>query len=275
MVGTLKRWVMKQIPQSVAGKLRTWRIKRSIQNYSARTVEHTYGGHRLKVLLADPLSEGWYGKDWPALPEVKLLQESSLKPGAKVFDVGAHQGVVAAMLACTVGPSGKVVAVEANPHNFKTAQKNREQNGLTQLEILHAAVSNTPGKLNFNEGLNGQIDDGTGAWGQFTVDAITVDNLAEKFGMPDVVFLDIEGAECLALAGATQVLAHGPDFFVEVHVLNGLEKLGGSVAKVLQYFPANRFELFVRAEQDESFRPIRVDDPLFADRFFMVATHRT
>jgi FkbM family methyltransferase len=245
-----------------------------IHTFPTRVVEHVYGGNPLKVFLSDPLAEGWYDHDWADLPEIDVLKRGRLRPGARVFDIGAHQGVVAAMLANVVGPSGRVVAVEASPHNSSAALRNRELNGLTQIEVVQAAASDEPGTLVFNEGLNGQLDDGTGAGGRLLVEAVTIDGLADRFGLPDVVFLDIEGAECLALSGASRVLASAADFFVEVHAGCGLEQLGGSVAEVLSRFPEDQFAVSIRAESDASFRPPGEGDSLRRDRFFLIARRR-
>lgn len=274
MLKAIKRWSLASIPPSWAGALRAWHVRRLIRTYPARTVEHSYGGVPLKVRLTDPLAEGWYDHDWAALPEMAALQRGRLRPGARVFDIGAHQGVVAALLARVVGPSGQVVAVEASAHNCRAAAANRELNALPWIEVVHAAVSDRPGTVVFNEGLNGQLDDGSGDSGRVTVPAVTVDGLAERFGVPDVVFLDVEGAECLALSAASRVLACGADFFVEVHVGCGLEKLGGSVQRILSFFPDDRFERSARGEADPGFRPLHDDDTLTGDRFFLLALRR-
>ena len=175
------------------------------------------------------------------------------------------------MLAREVGPSGQVVAVEANPHNASAALKNRELNGMHQVEIIQAAVSDRSGRVVFNEGLDGQLDDGSGAGGRMTVDAITIDGLVDRFGRPDLVFIDIEGAECLALAGTSRALASGADFAVEVHVGYGLEKLGGTIERLFSFFPSDRFSVLGRSEGDETFRPLTRGDPLTRGRFFMLA----
>ncbi|AWM40355.1 Protein-L-isoaspartate O-methyltransferase [Gemmata obscuriglobus] len=274
MLGSIKRFLIRCMSPALAGRLRAWRVRRLVRSFPSRVVEHSYGGTRLKVFLSDPLSQGWYDNDWDPLPEIGALQRGRLRTGARVFDIGAHQGVVAAMLAHVVGRSGQVVAVEANRHNYDTAVKNRELNGLAQIEVVHAAAADKPGTLLFNEGLNGRLDDGSGGWGRQPVEALTIDGLADRYGPPDVVFLDIEGAELMALAGAPRTLASGADFFVEVHVGCGLEQLGGSAEKVLSYFPADRFTVVARAEADESFRPLRPNDELTKDRFFFVATAR-
>src|SRR5215213_150137 len=106
MVGRIKNGLLRLMSPALTGRLRAWRTRHLV----ARVVEHTYGNERLKVYLADPLSQAWYDQDWSELPEVATLRQSRLHPGAKVFDIGAHQGVVALMIAREVGPRGLVVA---------------------------------------------------------------------------------------------------------------------------------------------------------------------
>ncbi|MSU36865.1 MAG: hypothetical protein EXS36_17560 [Pedosphaera sp.] len=79
-----------------------------VRNYPRRVVSHTYAGIPLKVELADGMGEGWYDHDWETLPELDVLGRGRLKPGARVFDFGAHQGVVGMILGHRVGPRGQV-----------------------------------------------------------------------------------------------------------------------------------------------------------------------
>jgi FkbM family methyltransferase len=260
------------LPPSILGRLRAWRIRRVISAYPPRVVEHTYGDGRLRVHLGDPLAAGWYDHDWAQLPEIPALRGRTLRTGSRVFDIGAHQGVVAMMLAREVGASGHVLAVEPNPHNAAVAMKNRELNGMTQIEIVEAAVSDRSGTIVFNHGLDGQLDDGSGAGGRMSVTSVTLDELARRYGMPGFVMIDVEGAECMALKGGAQVVRSGADIAVEVHVNHGLEKLGGSVEALLSFFPAERFTVTARGEHDTSFRPLTANDPLTKDRFFLLAT---
>jgi FkbM family methyltransferase len=274
-VTTAREVILGMLPSSILGRLRAWRIQQIVAAYTPRVVEHTYGDGTLRVHLGDPLAQGWYDHDWAQLPEISTLRGGTLRPGAGVFDIGAHQGVVAMMLAREVGSSGYVLAVEPNPHNAAVALKNRELNGMTQIEIVEAAVSDRSGTAVFNYGLDGQLDDGTGAGGRMPVACITLDELAERYGMPAFVMIDVEGAECKVLRGGGHVLRSGPDFAVEVHVNFGLEKLGGSVEELLSFFPADRFVVTARAEVDVSFRPLGEKDPLTRDRFFLLATAKT
>jgi FkbM family methyltransferase len=273
-VANARNGILRLFPPSVLGRLRAWRVQQIVAAYSPRVVEHTYGDGPLRVHLGDPLGEGWYDHDWAQLPEITVLRGGSLRDGARVFDIGAHQGVVAMMLAREVGPSGHVLAVEPNAHNAAVALKNRELNGLAHVELLQAAVSDHSGTVVFNHGLDGQLDDGTGAGGRMSVACVTLNELAQRHGTPDFVMIDVEGAECKVLKGGSRVIQSGVDFAVEVHVRHGLEKLGGSVAELLSYFPATLYDLTVRAEADVDFRPLNRADPLMRDRFFLLAKVR-
>lgn len=271
---SVRQAVLGMLPPSVLGRLRAWRVRQIVSGYTPGVVEHTYGDGRLRVHLGDPLGAGWYDHDWAQLPEILALRGRSIRPSSRVFDIGAHQGVVAMMLAREVGASGHVLAVEPNPHNASVARKNRDLNGMTQIEVLEAAVADRSGTIVFSHGLDGQLDDGTGSGGRMSVTSVTLDDLAQRYGMPAFVMIDVEGAECMVLKGGTNALRSGADFAVEVHVNFGLEKLSGSVEQLLSFFPPDRFTVTARAEHDTSFRPLAPNDPLTRDRFFLLATAR-
>lgn len=245
------------------------RASYTLSHYKRRRVRHNYGGYTFEVELIDPMGAGWYDHDWPELNEIALLRQHGLRPGARVFDIGAHQGVVAMMLANIVGPEGFVVAVEANPDNYQAAEQNRQLNGIENCQVVHGAGAAESGKLIFNRGANGQVDDGSGEWGKVEVQAYSVDDLAARFGTPDVLFIDVEGFECELLRGAQKTLATRPDCFVEVHVNAGLEKFGGSVEQVLGLFPTGF--TFLAASPDQGFVPLDRTSGMLLDRFFLVA----
>lgn len=175
------------------------------------------------------------------------------------------------MLAKSVGEKGFVLAVEANPQNCKAGKRNMELNGIDNCRILHAAGAARSGTVVFNRGTNGQVDDGSGEWGRMEVKAVTVDDLAAAHGVPDVLFIDVEGFECALLEGAQKTLASRPDCFVEAHVGVGLERYGGSVERLLKLFPAG-YQFFV-APPDGAFVPFKEDNDLLQQRFFLVAIH--
>ncbi|MGD0296800.1 MAG: FkbM family methyltransferase [Bryobacteraceae bacterium] len=266
----LKQTIQAVVPKPLWTKLRMLRMRYTSASYRPHRVVHNYGGYSLELELIDPMGAGWYDHDWAELPEIALLKQyGALRPGARVFDIGAHQCVVAMMLAKTVGPSGFVLAVEANPENRAAGERNRELNAIENCKILHAAGAAEPGTLIFNRGPNGQVDDGSGEWGQLEVKAVSVDQLASLHGFPDVLFIDVEGFECEVLKGARATLERNPDCFIEVHVGVGLEKFGGSVSTLMRFFPPG-YQFFA-APPDNSFVPLREDSALLGQRFFLVA----
>ena len=248
-----------------------------VRGYENRQVTHTYGGARLTIELADGPSEAYYDRDWGMPAELEHARRRGLRPGALVFDLGAHQGVVALMLANIVGAEGRVIALEADPHNATIAERNRALNGAANVDIVHAAAARTTGTVLFTGGLNGQIDrdaDRWGSrWGKVEVAALSLDDLAARHGPPDVVLIDVEGYEDQVLAGATATVAAGATtFLVEVHVGCGLAGPGAQVAS----FFDSRYDVEVAAAGSAagSFEPYAPRSPILDERFFLVASPR-
>ncbi len=259
--------------------LRRLRLRWTLATFPRRVVGHVYAGFPLRIQIADPLAGGWYDRDWLEPPAIELLRRHRLREGALVFNIGAHQGVIALILAKVVGSPGRVVAVEAMDFNAAAADRNRALNDVPQLTIVHAAVGECNGRMLFSPGLNAAIDPAPSAWGKMAVDAMTIDELSRRYGPPDVLFIDIEGFECRALRGATGTLARRPDCAVEVHIGCGLETFGGSLEELIGFFPPEAFTLHMAldersAETDRASWPLDRTDALVKGLFQLVAVGR-
>jgi FkbM family methyltransferase len=258
------------LPAPLYRVYRQRRVARGLARYARRRVTHTYGGTELTIELADDLAEAWYDHDWLRLPELERLRDHGLVPGARVFDIGAHQGVVALMLADIVGASGHVLAVEAEPHNARIAQRNLAANGATNVTVMHAAGAASPGSVLFAESLNGHVEDRGPRWGKVDVRAVTIDELAARYGEPDVVMIDVEGFEGEVLAGAAQTVARGrAAFLVEVHVDCGLS---GPPEDVIAVFGAFRRLVAPAWGETDRFVAYGPASAAVAERFFLLAT---
>jgi FkbM family methyltransferase len=244
-----------------------------ISLFERRVVTHKYWRWVLKISIEDPTGGGWYDRDWPESTELRLLTENTLHPGAKVFDLGAHQGVVALMLASAVGHDGSVLAVEADPVNVAVANRNRELNGSSNLTILNAAVSESSGQMLFDT-LEAHLSPGKETANTQVVPAITIDELSARFGVPDLVYMDIEGSEARALKGAAQTLASHADWYIEIHEPADLARLGSSSIDVLGFFPRAAYELMAAPMYDEEFASLGESSKLLDHRFFLFAKRR-
>ena len=249
----------------------------SFRRFKPRSVSHRYGAYDFKVELIDFDGALWMDKDYSegTFAEIALLKQHKLVPGAKVFNAGANQCIQAMMMAREVGPEGLVWAIEPNPHNVRAGRKNCELNGIRNLQVIEAAASSAPGRLWFNRSMNGQVALKEHEIGSHLVEVVTLDDLSAKFGPPDVLYIDVEGFECQVLEGAQATLAaHSPDCFIEVHLQMGLEQFGGSLSRVLSFFPPNAYDLHYGSEDGSGFRPVSKEADLPRERFFLLALAR-
>ncbi len=274
MSSKVKALAKNSLPRPLWKLLRLARVWSSTRFFPKRIARHTYGGFPLSVWLTDPLAQGWYDHDWPELAELALLGRGRLRAGARVFDLGAHQCVVAMMLSRIVGESGQVIALEANRHNAEIAERNRELNGISQLKVIAAAAAKEPGTIDFSRGLNGSVQSGNADWGKTRVRAHSVDELAQQYGVPDVIFIDVEGFECEVLKGARETLLREPDAFIEVHTGCGLERFGGTRQSIFDTFPRDRYALYAAEEESDQFAEVSDAAMLPSKRFFFVALSR-
>lgn len=147
------------------------------------------------------------------------LFASLIKPGAVVFDVGAHAGFYTLLAAKLVGTHGHVNAFEPLPENIALLKKHVELNGYTNVSIIESAVAGTDGTVAFIRGLDtftGKVDpNGEDRMPSVSIDRCIADG---RVTVPSLIKMDIEGAEFAAFTGATRLLTeHHPSILFAVH----------------------------------------------------------
>ena len=158
-------------------------------------------------------------------PGVQLILRDLIKPGDTCLDVGAFQGDLTLMMSRLVGPKGQIVTFEANPLILERLTNNCISNFLTNVFLIHGAVWHKSDEWLqfFNNGAASRIDIKSTEKIEdlFRVKSISLDDfLASNKMIPDVVKMDIEGAEKHALRGfANNLELHKPHLIFE-HATN-------------------------------------------------------
>ncbi len=126
----------------------------------------------------------------------------SPKPGDTVVDIGAGIGNEAVAFSRMVGPSGRVIAVEAHPRTFRCLKKTISMNRLTNVIALNVAISDRRETLMIADDEVHHIGNRIGVRDGVTVQALSLDDLLDEIAaVPDLLKMNIEGAERPALMG--------------------------------------------------------------------------
>lgn len=168
--------------------------------------------------------------------EVQSAVLDFVKPGMVVYDVGANIGYISLLLAKTVTQTGHVYAFEVLPQNIARLRANLAANQFEQLvSVVPTAVVDEARQVHFLIGPStgmGKVEgsagrDGVGYSRSFDVPGLSLDDFVYRQGnpVPQVIKMDIEGGEVMALPGMAEVLS-------KVHPLLLLELHGQQAAEV-------------------------------------------
>jgi FkbM family methyltransferase len=152
-------------------------------------------------------------------PNYMSLFNKLLKVGDTVLDIGANHGIYALHAALAVGPSGRVHAFEPNPRLARLVDFSLKLNGFGSFATLHpVGVSDRMGsaRLIFSEAFSGG-----GAISECQLNAaqqgaqcnlVALDAVFADPGFKvDVIKMDVEGHEGLALRGMRGLLERSRD----------------------------------------------------------------
>lgn len=187
-------------------------------------------GFRLLIDPAEPVYSlysffytGYLG--YPEIGEQEYARKT-IRPGMTVFDVGANIGQFSLLYASLVGSSGQVVAFEPCAATADRLIGNIRRNRAAVITVEKAAVHalhggsvtmniypqihsvwNTIGSPEVRN-RRGEIVQPVG---RETVPTVSIDGYCAEHGIEriDLLKIDVEGAELLALKGAAKMLATG------------------------------------------------------------------
>lgn len=149
------------------------------------------------------------------------VMEKYVKPGMAIYDIGANTGFYTLFFAQLAGPKGHVISFEPFPQNAACLINHAALNCLTNVQVVQAAVGNEDGLAGFSTG-HGSYQNALVASDStmLVVPVITLDRFIAHEGkpIPQLIKIDVEGAEADVLLGAKHLLEeHRPVLFVALH----------------------------------------------------------
>lgn len=184
-----------------------------------------------------------------------------IRDSMTVVDVGANVGYYSLLAARRVGNSGRVFAIEANPTVYSMLLQNISVNDYQKIIPINRCVSNLSGQARFRidravAGESGMLPRCEAErQDTITVDTGTLDDLLPD-GTVHVLKIDIEGAEGLALMGASRLLRNcRPQIFMEF-VPALLTKMGTPPADVLGMIKQHGYSIYLIDEKGRTLQTI-------------------
>lgn len=163
------------------------------------------------------------------------------KPGSVVVDVGANVGLYTVIAASRVGRNGKVIAIEPHPESYHYLQKTIEANGLNGVKSFNVALGDRQGTISLfltdENKADSRIYDATGQRPKIATKMIDLDHLLaeNQIDAVQLIKMDIQGAEGLALRGMLATLSKNPKVIIFTEFWPwGIEETGESAACFLR-----------------------------------------
>lgn len=126
--------------------------------------------------------------------------------GDTVLEVGAEFGTETVTLSRAVGPTGRVIAIEAHPWTCSLLERTVELNGLKNVTVLNLAVVDAEKVVQItDDGADGTLSNSvvTGGTDGIEIEGATIDEIVRRFDLDriDLLKMNIEGAETQAVLG--------------------------------------------------------------------------
>ena len=171
-------------------------------------------GMRMRLVWTDGVSRAIRANGWFE-PETVAVVRSLLTPQTRFYDVGAQLGQYTLLAA---GLSAAVHAFEPDPDTHSLLAQNVRMNDVTAT-LNRFALSDHCGTVAFYQATPENIGESSclplESARKLQVECHTLDCYAERHGLPDLIKLDVEGAETTVLRGAPSLLARKVPMIIE------------------------------------------------------------
>jgi FkbM family methyltransferase len=171
-----------------------------------------------------------------------------------VFDIGANIGWYSCLMHRLTKGRGLIVAVEPMPRALRLLYKSAES--WPNVQVVPCAIGEAGGYANLCEARAldaSQVHFSSAG----EVEVVTIDDLAARFGPPDVIKIDVEGAELMAFRGAVKTLSniYPPFILFEYIPINAAAFGAYTLMQLLETLSPGNYSIF-RLSHDAQLHPI-------------------
>lgn len=177
-----------------------------------------------------------YG-DWE--PAVGGVLQEFARPGDIILDVGAHVGIFTVPLAASVGASGRVIAIEADPINARCLRRNVAKSHCDNVLVVEVAAAECTRTVT----LSRSIEDNTGDSRAYEVAGlgtavevlgVALDDVVD--GPVHLVKLDLQGMDHVAMRGMARIIREYRPVIVVEFWPAAIRDYGDDPTEVLAWF---------------------------------------
>jgi FkbM family methyltransferase len=158
------------------------------------------------------------------VPSIQYVRQADLA-GRTVLDIGANKGVYSIYMSRAVGPSGKLVAFEAQPELGDHLRAVKHSFRLDNMSLVNQGLSSIAGVLTMRRtaagsGMASFHNDAAEGLDEIDIPVIALDKYIEEHDLGPVDFIkcDVEGHELEVFRGAERMLLRDkPALLFECH----------------------------------------------------------
>lgn len=194
--------------RAVMGRL-LWKLRWTLTSRPC----HLRLGGEFDILAPKSGSGGFIFTYGYSEPETARFVMNFLKPGMVFWDIGAHLGEYALLASRSVGNAGRVEAFEPQPGIFELLAHNTGTNKLRNVTLHQSAVADCTGVATLtlhpdpSKSYLMSPDASQNGFTAIAVPTISLDDFYRSTGkIPQLIKVDVEGAEPLVLKGADSLL---------------------------------------------------------------------
>lgn len=215
-------------------------------------------------------------------PELGMILQF-LRQGDTALDIGAHIGTFSVPIKNAIGPSGRLLAFEANPETFSLLQKNLKDNGIkaeafnygvsdkkTPLYLKGRRLKDRSISIDDNTPLNSGADYLTdtpqsGTDSLVTVASVQIDDIiSEKIHFMKI---DVEGMELSVLRSAEETIDRDHPIIYSEYLPYYLERAGEDPNQYENFLKNKGYHFFINARlrkaSNDEYTLVRIPGPKY------------